>query len=94
MGTGLPNLVRGDTTDGQVQHLARCNHAYDRLASYEVTLVRQRELVFYTAHQHQAATMFYFSGSGLPFLGDPYEQITCCCFITAEKGGVASKGVG
>jgi len=69
------NRVRRDTNDGQLQHLARCNHACDRLAAYEVILGRQRELDFYTAHQSQPATRFYFSGSGLPLLGDPYEQM-------------------
>ena len=71
--------VRRDTTDGQVQHLARGNHACDRLASYEVTLGRQRELDFYTAHQPLAGTKFYFSGSGLAIQGDPYEQIGQKC---------------
>ena len=73
------NRTRRNTTDGQAQHLARCNHACDRLASYMVTLGRQRELDFYTAHRLQPATRFYFSGSGLPLLGDPYEQIAHKC---------------
>ena len=62
-----------------MQHLARCNHACDRLAAYEVTLGRQRELDFYTAHRPQQAARFYFSGSGLPLLGDPYERIGHKC---------------
>ena len=73
------NRVLRGTTDGQVQHLARCNHACDRLAAYEVTRGRQHELDYYTAHRQQHAARFYFSGSGLPLLGDPYEQIGHKC---------------
>ena len=45
--------VGRETPDGQVQHLTRYSHACDRLTAYEVTLGRQRELDFYTAHQPQ-----------------------------------------
>ena len=80
------NRASRDTTDGQVQHLARCNHACDRLAAYEVTTGRQKELDFYTAHQPQSAAQFYFTSSGLPLLGDPYEQVGHkCAHVLASR---------
>ena len=80
------NRVKRGTADGRDNILARLNHACDRLAGREAEGGRSNELMHYEAMQPLQLASYYWTSSGAPLLGDPFERIAkLAATVTAQR---------